>query len=135
MFLGEHKHSLDDKGRLILPSRFRESLEGAFVTSEIDGCLGLWPPDDFARRAEEMNQRRLGDERDRSVARFFFAYAQEASPDKQGRVALPANLREFASLTREVVVNGAYDHVEVWDAARGAAKREAGEQALASGIR
>src|SRR5438067_399364 len=131
MFLGEHIHSLDPKGRVIMPAKFRDQLEGAFVTSEIDGCLALWPPEDFQRRAMEMKERARGGPQDRNVARFFFAGAQEASPDRQGRVALPAHLREFAHLEREVVVNGAFDHVEIWDAATWRANKQSGERALA----
>ena len=130
MFLGEHLHSLDVKGRVILPARFRDDLAAAYVTSEIDGCLALWPPDDFERRAQEMKDRARGGPDDRNVARVFFAGAQEASPDRQGRVALPANLRAFAQLDREVVVNGAFDHVEIWDAASWRDKKTAGERAL-----
>ena len=134
MFLGEHIHSLDAKGRVILPVRFREQLQAAFVTSEVDGCLGLWPPEDFERRAQEMKERSRGGAEDRNVARFFFAGAQEASPDKQGRVALPAHLRDFAHLDREVVVNGAFDHVEIWDAAIWREKKRSGEEALSSAL-
>lgn len=131
MFLGEHNHSLDPKGRVILPARFREQLSESYVTSEIDGCLGLWPPEDFERRAQEMRERARGGPDDRNVARFFFAGAQDASPDRQGRVALPQHLRDFAHLEREVVVNGAFDHVEIWDARRWREKKELGERLLA----
>ncbi|MCA1693218.1 MAG: division/cell wall cluster transcriptional repressor MraZ, partial [Actinobacteria bacterium] len=84
MFLGEHNHSLDVKGRVILPARFRDQLAVAYITSEVDGCLALWPPADFEMRAQEMKERSRGTPEDRSVARFFFAGAQESSPDKQG---------------------------------------------------
>jgi MraZ protein len=131
MFLGEHQHSLDAKGRVILPAKFRDLLQGGFITSETDGCLGLWPPEDFQRRAEEIRERARGGLVDRNVARFFFANAQEASPDRQGRVTLPPHLREFAHLEREVVVNGAFDHVEIWDAAIWRRNKQSGEEALA----
>ncbi len=131
MFLGEHTHSLDAKGRLILPARFRDQLQLVYITSETDGCLGLWPAGEFDRRAQEMRDRFKGGPEDRSVARFFFAYAQEATPDRQGRIALPQHLREFASLERDVVVNGAFDHVEIWDAGIWQEKKGAGERALA----
>lgn len=130
MFLGEHNHALDAKGRVILPAKFRDQLEQAYVTSEVDGCLGLWPPGEFERRALEMKERARTGEEGRNVARFFFAGAQEASPDKQGRVALPPHLREFARLDREVVVNGAFDHVEIWDAALWRQRKHSGERAL-----
>ena len=130
MFLGEHLHSLDAKGRVILPARFRDELQSSVVTSEIDGCLALWPVDDFQRRAAEMKERARGGPRDRDVARVFFAGAVEATPDRQGRVALPPHLRQFARLEREVVVNGAFDHVEIWDAVTWREKKRRGEDAL-----
>jgi MraZ protein len=130
MFLGEHIHSLDAKGRVILPVRFREQLQSGVVTSEVDGCLALWPTEDFQRRAAEMKERARGTAEDRDVARVFFAGAQETSPDRQGRMALPTHLREFARLEREVVVNGAFDHVEIWDAATWREKKQRGERAL-----
>jgi MraZ protein len=131
MFLGEHSHSLDGKGRIILPARFREQLNVAYVTSETDGCLAIWPPEEFQERAREMKERSRGSAEDRNVARFFFAGAQESSPDKQGRIALPQHLREFAHLERDVVINGAFDHVEIWDAGSWREKKASGEQALA----
>ena len=130
MFLGEHSHSLDPKGRIILPARFREQLTVAYITSETDGCLAIWPPDEFEQRAREMKERSRGDAQDRNVARFFFAGAQESSPDKQGRIALPQHLRDFAHLEKDVVVNGAFDHVEIWDAAIWREKKASGERAL-----
>ena len=131
MFLGEHSHSLDVKGRIILPARFREQLNVAYITSETDGCLAIWPPEEFQERAREMKDRSRGSTEDRNVARFFFAGAQESSPDKQGRIALPQHLREFAHLEKDVVINGAFDHVEIWDAAVWREKKASGEQALA----
>jgi MraZ protein len=130
MFLGEHSHSLDSKGRIILPARFREQLANAFVTSEVDGCLGIWPPEEFEQRAGEMKERSRGSAEDRNVARFFFAGAQESSPDRNGRIALPQHLREFAHLQRDVVINGAWDHVEIWDAAIWRERKASGERAL-----
>lgn len=132
MFLGEYVHSLDPKGRLILPARFREALSEAYVTSEMDGCLALWAPARFEERAEQMKEHSKGDATQRNMARVFFAGAQEANPDKQGRIALPTNLRQFAGLSAEsqVVVTGAYDHVEIWDAAAWGRARGVGESAL-----
>lgn len=128
-FFGEDSHALDPKGRIILPIRFRERLADAFVTSEID-CLGLWPRAAFLSRAEEMNLRaKSGDEADSDLASFFFSGAREAAPDKQGRVAIPSHLREFAGLDRDVVIAGAYDHVEVWDAATWQDKKARGAEA------
>ncbi|MEN3315321.1 MAG: transcriptional regulator MraZ [Acidimicrobiaceae bacterium] len=131
MFLGEHSHSLDAKGRVILPARFRDQLESAFVTSEVDGCLALWPPEEFEGRSQEMKAKWRGTPADRNQARVFFAGAQDASPDKQGRVAIPPALRAFAHLEREVAVTGAWDHVEIWDAATWQETKRQGEQGLA----
>lgn len=131
MFLGEHSHSLDAKGRVILPARFRDQLESAFVTSEVDGCLALWPPEEFEGRSQEMKAKWRGTPADRNQARAFFAGAQDASPDKQGRVAIPPALRAFARLEREVAVTGAWDHVEIWDAATWQETKRRGEQGLA----
>ncbi len=131
MFLGEHSHSLDAKGRVILPARFRDQLGGAYVTSEVDGCLALWPPEEFEERSQEMKAKWRGSPADRNQARAFFAGAVDASPDKQGRVVIPAPLREFAHLDREVAVTGAFDHVEIWDAATWRAYEQEQEQAFA----
>jgi MraZ protein len=130
MFLGEHSHSLDPKGRLILPARYRDQLESAIVTSEVDGCLALWPPDEFEARSQEMKAKWRGTAVERNQARVFFAGAQEASPDRQGRVAIPGPLREFANLEKEVAVTGAMDHVEIWDATAWREKKRRGEQSL-----
>ncbi len=132
MFLGEFLHSLDPKGRLILPARFRELLTQAYVTSQMDGCLALWTPAEFQARAEDMNHRAKGSADERNMARVFFAHAQEANPDRQGRIAIPQNLRLFAGLDLEsqVVVTGAWDHVEIWDVATWDRTKGAGESAL-----
>ena len=133
MLVGEYQHSLDDKGRLILPAKFRDDLAGAFVTSQVDGCLAVWPPEEFEVRAQEMRERGKGGAADRQVARAFFAGTAESPPDKQGRVAIPGHLREFAGLQREVTVIGQFDDIEIWDAARWQEQRQAGLQALAAG--
>ena len=131
-FLGEYQHALDAKGRFILPARFREHLgNAAYVTSEEDGCLALWRPEEFDMKANEIKQRARRGERD--VERAFFAGAVEASPDRQGRVAIPPGLRQFASLERDVVVVGLYDHIEIWDATAWHQTKQIGERRLAEG--
>ena len=119
MFLGEHEHTIDDKNRLTLPARFREAFEGGVVvTRGMDGCLsvytrGAWERfvsvrleglDPFSREA-------------RQLTRFLFAGATEAEPDKQGRIMLSPPLVQHAKLSREVVVAGVRDHLEIWDRA------------------
>jgi MraZ protein len=133
-FLGEFQHSLDTKGRVILPARFRQILgERAVLTTQDDGCLAIWSPDEFEVKASEMNERRKGGPADRSVARAFFADADEFELTGQGRVSIPATLREFAGLSQNVVVTGQYDHVEIWDAGRWHETKQAGSSELATG--
>jgi MraZ protein len=132
LFLGEYQHALDAKGRIILPARFRDQLgEHAYVTSEQDGCLALWTPEEFEVKAAEIKDRSRRGERD--VARVFFSGTVEASPDRQGRIAIPPGLREFAGLERDVVVVGLYDHVEIWDAGAWRDTKTTGERRLAEG--
>lgn len=116
MFLGEFQHSLDAKGRVILPVRFREQLEGGAVMAKaLDGCLAVYPVEKFAQLADKLGDARERGSRERQAARSFFAGAVEFTPDKQGRVAVPPQLREYAHLDREVVVAGSFDHLEIWD--------------------
>jgi MraZ protein len=117
-FVGEHQHSLDDKGRIVLPARFRAPLQagGAVLTGEVDGCLAVWRPEDFARRAAQIKELERTGPNGRKVARVFFALAAEVAVDGQGRFTIPPNLREFAGLEREVVVVGCVDRIEIWNA-------------------
>jgi MraZ protein len=119
MFLGEHQHSLDAKGRVILPARFRDQLEGGAVMARaLDGCLAVYPTVEFDRVALKLREARERGTRERQAARSFFAGAVEIAPDKQGRVAIPQHLRDYAGLEREVIVAGGFDHIEIWDAQR-----------------
>ncbi len=117
MFLGEHEHSIDEKNRLTLPARFRDSFpDGLVVTRGMDGCLYAYARSDW----DQLVESRLAlldpmSRDDRMIQRHFFSAAVEAVPDKQGRIMLPASLIEHASLGREVVVAGVHDHLEIWD--------------------
>jgi len=119
MFLGEHEHTLDEKNRLTLPARFRDSFpDGLVVTRGMDGCLYAYARPDW----QSLVDSRLAtldplSRDDRMMTRYFFSAAVEAAPDKQGRIMLPAPLVEHAHLGREVVVAGVYDHLEIWDRA------------------
>lgn len=132
-FLGEFSHSLDGKGRVILPAKFRELLPQAYVTAQKEGCLALWSPDKFAEKADVMETKFDGSVEERNVARLFFANAQEANPDRQGRVAISPNLRRFAALSDSVTLTGCGDHIEIWDTATWEAVSRAGERELKSG--
>ena len=119
MLLGEYEHALDDKNRLILPARFRQSFAAGIVVARgMDGCLVVYTRDGWERFVE---QRLAGldqlSREARQMSRFIFAGATEAELDKQGRVMVPQPLVEHAKLKREVVVAGVRDHLEIWDRA------------------
>jgi MraZ protein len=117
MFLGTHTPRLDDKGRLILPAKFRDELaEGLVITKGQERCLYVWPMAEFARITEQMRQAPVTSKAARDYLRVFFAGASDEIPDKQGRVTVPPALRDYAGLTRDCVVIGANSRVEVWDA-------------------
>ena len=100
MFLGEYQHSLDAKGRVILPARFRDQLEGGAVMAKaLDGCLAVYPVEEFHRVAANLREARARGATERQAARTYFAGAVEITPDKQGRVAVPAHVRTFAELS------------------------------------
>jgi MraZ protein len=129
MLLGTHEHTIDDKNRLTLPARFRGSFgEGGIVTLGLDGCLYAYTQ---ARWQELVDQQLSGLDQlsadGRTLMRHFFANAQEAEPDRQGRVVLAAHLIEAAKLDREVVIVGVYDRLEIWDRAAWRAQRAEAE--------
>jgi MraZ protein len=119
MLLGEYAHTIDDKNRLTLPAKFRDSFaEGGVVTRGLDGCLYLYAQAEW----EGLVVSRLAEldpllEEGRLMQRYFFSAAAEAEPDKQGRIMIPAALLEHARLGKDVVVAGVYDHLEIWDRA------------------
>jgi MraZ protein len=134
MFFGEYQHSLDAKGRLILPSKFRDPFApGAFVTKLVDGCLAVWTKEEFDRRTAEMLEKARRGPNERNAMRAWAAGAAEVSPDKQGRIALPPPLREFAGLETDVMVTGAINHVELWNVATWQSVEAAGSAGLSSG--
>lgn len=118
MFLGEYRHTLDEKGRVVLPSKFRDRLaEGLVITKGQERCLYVFPLDRWEEEVERMNRLPRTDRRTRNFARAYFAGADQQKPDRQGRVQIPQNLRSYAALEREVTVVGVADRIEVWDAA------------------
>lgn len=115
MFMGEYQHSLDDKGRLIIPAKFRESLGPSFVaTRGLDHCLFLYPQAEWQSLEAKLKTLPLTNANARAFVRFFFSGAGECDLDKQGRILLPPNLREYARMERDVVVIGVSNRVEVW---------------------
>jgi MraZ protein len=116
LFTGAVEHSLDDKGRLVVPSRYRERLgAGFFITiTDPDGCLALFPAAAFHEFCAKLQAAPDRDENFRDFMRVMFALSDEVSCDAQGRVNLTAALREWAKIEKDVVSIGVMDHVEVW---------------------
>ena len=116
-FVGQFQHTLDIKGRLILPAKFRTEFErGGHLSPNTEGCIALWTPGEFARQSEEHLERsRMGDASDRQKMRYWAANSSDVEFDKQGRFALPSAIREYGQLTGEVLIVGALDHIELWN--------------------
>lgn len=130
MFMGEFQHTIDAKGRLIIPARFREGLGDKFVlTKGLDGCLFAYPPQEWTALENKMRSLPFTRADARAFVRFFFAGACECEVDKQGRILIPGNLREYAALEKDVVVIGVSSRVEIWSAGRW---REYSDQAAGS---
>lgn len=118
MFLGEYQHSIDEKGRIIVPSKFRDSLGPQFVvTRGLDHCLFVYPKDEWAALEQKLKTLPLMKSDARAFTRFFFSGATECELDKQGRVNIPNNLREYAKLDKDCVVIGVSNRVEIWSKA------------------
>ncbi len=116
MFLGTHSPRLDDKGRLILPAKFRDELaEGLVITKGQERCLFVFPMAEFTQIAEQLRSAPMTHKAARAYSRVFFASASDEVPDKQGRITIPPTLREYAGLTKDCVVIGASTRVEIWD--------------------
>ena len=136
MFLGTHSPRLDEKGRLFLPAKFRERLaDGLVVTRGQERCLYVFPMDEFVRVTEQMQAAPITSKAVRDYLRVFLSGASDEVPDKQGRVTIPAGLRDYAGLTRDCTVIGAGSRVEVWDTAAWTAYLETTEQALRRPVR
>ena len=115
MFMGEYSHTIDTKGRLIIPSRFREELGETFVvTKGLDGCLFVFSDEEWKAFEIKLKSLPLTNKNARQVARFFVAGATPCELDKQGRILLPATLREFAGLEKDVVLTGMLNRIEIW---------------------
>jgi MraZ protein len=115
-FMGTFRPKLDEKGRLFLPAKFRDRLaEGVVVTQGQERCLVVWPPEVFDTEAVRARSKPLTSKAARGYARIFFAGGEETTPDKSGRIGIPASLREYAGLEKEVVVIGVLDRLEIWN--------------------
>lgn len=115
MFMGEYNHTIDAKGRLIIPSKFREVLGEEFVVSKgLDGCLFVYANEDWEAFEQKITTLPLTNKNTRQFARYFLSGATTVELDKQGRILLPANLREFAELDKDVMLVGVGSRIEIW---------------------
>ncbi|XOQ43963.1 MAG: Transcriptional regulator MraZ [Clostridium sp.] len=114
MLIGEFQHTIDSKGRVIVPARFREDLGDHFyVTKGLDGCLFVLSPKEWNRLQEKISAMPIS--KARGLQRFFFSGAVEAQPDRQGRILLPQSLRNYAGLVKDVTFIGASNRAEIWN--------------------
>ena len=119
MFTGEFRHTIDGKGRVAVPARFRADLAaGATVCRWLESCVAIFPKQAWQQLAEAASAERYTDAGARAFTRFLFSGAFEVELDGQGRLVLPASLRKFGGLKSEAVVVGAADHIELWEPAR-----------------
>ncbi|NOK58424.1 MAG: division/cell wall cluster transcriptional repressor MraZ [Chloroflexi bacterium AL-W] len=119
MFLGEYEHSLDDKGRLAVPARFREILgERVFITRGFDRCLMGFTHDKWEQLAQQVSELAIGQTQARNLRRLLFASAAETTLDRQGRILVPQTLREYAGLAEQVVIAGLNTYFEIWSGNR-----------------
>jgi mraZ protein len=129
VFMGEHQHSIDDKGRLTIPSKFREALGATFiVTRGLDNCLFIYPMSEWSILEQKLKALPLMKSDARAFTRFFFSGATECELDKQGRVNLPKHLCEYAKLDKECMVLGVSSRVEIWSKETWAGYYEQSEQ-------
>ncbi len=116
MLLGEYNHNLDEKGRVSVPSKFRDDLGVSFiVTKGLDNCLFIYSKEEWKTFETKLKTLPLTNTNARNFIRFFFSGATECELDKQGRINIPQNLREYAGLTRELAIIGVSTRVEIWD--------------------
>lgn len=119
MFMGEYNHTIDTKGRLIIPSKFREALGDTFVvTKGLDGCLFVYDNEEWSTFEEKLKALPITNKEARQFVRFFLAGAAEVEVDKQGRILVPNILREFAQISKDVVLIGVASRIEIWSKER-----------------
>lgn len=132
MFFGTYTPKLDEKGRLFLPAKFRDQLSGGLmVTRGQEHCLYVWPQAEIERVTERLREAPVSNKATRDYIRMFSSGASDDAPDKQGRITVPTQLREWAGLSKDVVVIGAMNRLEIWDEAQWNAYSEEQEEAFA----
>ena len=119
MYTGEYNHTVDSKGRLILPSKLREALGEEFVvTKGVDGCLFVYDKTEWSHFEEKLNTLSITNRESRKALRFFLSGAASVEVDKQGRILIPASLKEHAALEKDVVLIGVGSRMEIWSKER-----------------
>ncbi len=132
MFFGTYTPKLDDKGRLILPAKFRDQLAGGLmVTRGQEHCLYVWPQAEVDRITERLREAPVSHKATRDYVRMFSSASSDETPDKQGRITIPPALRDWAALSKDVVVIGAMTRLEIWDEASWEAYSESQEESFA----
>jgi MraZ protein len=132
VFLGEHNHTLDAKGRVVMPSSLRRDLEQGLVTTKgLDRCLVVFTTAGFEAEAARQSRHEWTEQRARDFARTFYGGATDQGLDAHGRLALPPALRAYAGLEHDVVIVGVNDRIEIWDAATYARRQEENDQKFA----
>lgn len=115
MFTGEYQHGIDEKGRLIVPAKFREVLGDQFIiTKGLDNCLFVYPREEWNTLENKLKNLPFTNRDARAFARFFFSGAVECETDKQGRILINANLRDYAGIVKDVVIIGVGTRIEIW---------------------
>ncbi|TFE03581.1 MULTISPECIES: division/cell wall cluster transcriptional repressor MraZ [Jeotgalibacillus] len=115
MFMGEYQHSIDTKGRIIIPAKYREHVQDLFVvTRGLDQCLFGYPLEEWKRLEEKVRSLPVTKKDARAFARFFFSGAVECEIDKQGRINLPKNLLDYAKIEKECMIIGVSSRIEIW---------------------
>jgi MraZ protein len=116
MFIGQYNHSIDEKGRMNMPVKFRREVsEGVVVTRGLDHCLFVYPKSEWQHMAEKLAKLPITQKSSRAFARLMLAGAFDAELDSQGRIMIPEHLREYAGVKKHVIVAGLYNRVEIWD--------------------
>jgi len=133
MFIGEYRHTIDEKGRIAIPAKLRYSKVGEdeywVATKGFDHCLFVYPKDEWERIVSMLNERlSFAKKEDRSFLRMFVSPATEQAVDKQGRIAIPQSLREYAGINRDVVILGAINRIEIWSEEKWTEYKKANEK-------
>jgi len=119
MFIGEYRHTVDEKGRVAVPVKFRKTLsKGAVVTRGLDNCLFLYTATEWEKLATKLASLPISKANTRAFSRLMLAGAMDVSLDAQGRIILPDYLRDYAGMGKKIVITGLYTHLEIWDTDR-----------------